>query len=329
MSHASIPTPAPAPGNSPGSSPGDAPQSVPAVSFPESADVSAFRRLALASVTLWRREMVRFLRQRSRVVGALATPLLFWLLLGTGLNKSFTMSAAEVKPITTSNLVDAITSESGRQALNQATRPIGYLEYFFPGTIVMVVLFTAIFSTISVIEDRREGFMQGVLVSPAPRLAIVLGKVLGGASLATMQGVLLMLIWPMVGAWPGLGWMVGAVALMFVVGVALTALGLCVAWPMDSTAGFHAVMNLVLMPMWFLSGAVFPMTEGTPLPMKALMWCNPLTYGQAAFTSALRGGAQASVPVSLRVSIGVTAAFTLAIVALATWIVGRPRKDGT
>lgn len=327
MSHASIPTPAPAPESAPGNASGNA--AAPAASFPASADVSALKRLVLASLTLWRREMVRFLRQRSRVVGALATPLVFWLLLGTGLNKSFTMSASQVEPITPSKLVSGITSDAGRQALTESVRPIGYLEYFFPGTIVMVVLFTAIFSTISVIEDRREGFMQGVLVSPAPRLAIVLGKVLGGASLATMQGVLLMAIWPIVGAWPGVAWMAAAVALMFVVGLALTALGLCVAWPMDSTAGFHAVMNLVLMPMWFLSGAVFPMTESTPLPMKALMWCNPLTYGQAAFTSALRAGAQASVPVSLRVSVGVTAAFTVAIVALATWIVSRPRKDGT
>src|SRR5690606_30114401 len=110
------------------------------------------------SVTLWRRELVRFFRQRNRVIGALATPVMFWLMLGSGLNTTFRSA----------------TFSDG------AASGIGYLEFFYPGTVMLMVLFTAIFSTISVIEDRREGFLQAVLVSPSPRLAIVLGKVLGG-----------------------------------------------------------------------------------------------------------------------------------------------------
>ena len=114
--------------------------------------------MALAITTLWQREIVRFYRQRSRIVGALATPILFWLVLGSGFAGSFQASEG----------IDSL----------------GYAEYFFPGTIVLVVLFTAIFSTISVIEDRKEGFLQAVLVAPVPRSAIVLGKVLGGSTLA-------------------------------------------------------------------------------------------------------------------------------------------------
>jgi len=259
--------------------------------------------LWLAAGTLWRREMVRFLRQRTRVVGALATPLLFWLLLGSGLNRSF----------------NVVGQPSGA----------GYMEYFFTGTVILVLLFTAIFSTISVIEDRREGFMQAVLVAPVPRLAIVLGKVLGGATLATAQGVLVLLLWPLVGEFPGVGWILLSIAVMFLLALGLTALGLCIAWPLDSTTGFHAVMNLFLMPMWFLSGAVFPL-HSAPLWLKVLMWANPLTYGQAAFTEALHGGTlDPSTGLPLKWSLAVTAAFVAFIITLAVIVVNRPRKDGT
>ena len=126
------------------------------------ADAGDANRLWLATGTLWKREIVRFFRQPFRVIGAVATPLIFWALLGSGFNRSFVMAGTD--------------------------NHVGYLEYFFPGTIILVLLFTAIFSTISVIEDRREGFLQAILVAPIPRLAIVLGKVLGGATIASLQG---------------------------------------------------------------------------------------------------------------------------------------------
>lgn len=257
--------------------------------------------LVLATTSLWRREMVRFFRQRGRVIGALVTPLVFWLLLGSGLNRSFASPGSES----------------------------GYLEYFYPGMIVMMLLFTAIFSTISVIEDRREGFMQGVLVAPIPRLAIVLGKVLGGACIATAQGVMLLALWPIVGTWPGVTAMAAAVGVMFVLSIALTALGLCVAWPCDSTASFHGIMNLFLMPMWFLCGAVFPITRA-PGWMQAVMYANPLTYGQSAFTAALRGGEHAAAPAQLTVMplLGITIVWAVVMVFFAAHVVSKPRKDG-
>jgi ABC-2 type transport system permease protein len=261
----------------------------------------------LAAASLWQREMVRFFRQRNRVVGALATPLVFWLLLGVGLNRSFTPPVAD-------------SAESVQ---------IGYLAYFFPGTVVLVVLFTAIFSTISVIEDRREGFLQGVLVAPVSRLAVVMGKVLGGASIATIQAAIVLLFWPLVGGRFDPVALLLATGLMFLLGVGLTGLGLCIAWPMDSTAGFHAVMNLFLMPMWFLSGAVFPI-DGVPMWMAAIMWANPLTYGHAAFAALLAGSdGPWSLPGGmLWLNLVVWCAFTVAVVLLAGRLVSRPRKDG-
>jgi ABC-2 type transport system permease protein len=275
-------------------------------SAPAAAAIPAARSggFLLPMLTLWRREMVRFFRQRNRVVSALVTPLLFWLLLGTGLNRSFVAEGAPGDSV-------------------------GYLEYFFPGAVVLMLMNTAIFSTITVIEDRREGFMQGVLVAPISRLAIVMGKVLGGASIATVQGLVFLAAWPFVGggvSWP---WMAAALGILFVLALGLTALCLCMAWRMDSTAGFHAVMMIFLMPMWFLSGAVFPLTESTPMWLETIMWCNPLTYGQASFAQALQGGGRAGVPVPLPVALGATAAFTLGIILLAGVLVSRPRKDGT
>ncbi len=185
----------------------------------------------LASLTLWHRDIVRFMRQGSRVVGALATPLVFWIVLGSGFGQSFRPAGGD----------DA-----------------GYLAWFFPGTIAMIVLFSAIFSTISVIEDRQQGFLQGVLVAPCPRMAIVAGKLLGGTTLALMQALPFLALAPLAGVgltWSAVPATVGIIALL---GFALTGLGFVIAWRLDSTQGFHAIMNLLLVPMWLLSGAVFP-----------------------------------------------------------------------
>jgi ABC-2 type transport system permease protein len=220
----------------------------------------------LPIASLWQREVVRFARQRSRVTGALAQPLLFWLLLGSGLGASFRAGGA-----------------------GGASGGVGYLEYAYPGTCVLILLFTAIFSTISIIEDRREGFLQGVLVAPVPRASLVLAKVLGGASLAVLQAVLFLLLAPLVGIRLTPASFAAATVVLAVVAFALTALGFTIAWRMDSTAGFHAIMNLLLMPMWLLSGAFFP-ASGAAGPVSWVMAANPLTYGVAALRRALYGG---------------------------------------
>ncbi len=200
------------------------------------------------------REWIRFFRQRNRVIGALGQPILFWLLFGTGMHSAFS---------------------SGGQ---------DFMTYYLPGTIVLIILFTAIFTTISIIEDRREGFLQNVLVAPIPRWSIAAGKVLGGAGIAWVQSLLFLALVVLTGLVPWSGGLVGAVFMMALAALALTALGVCFAWPMESTQGFHAIMNLVLMPLWLLSGAFFPI----PLPVASspsgqwgmhwIMRMNPLSY---------------------------------------------------
>jgi ABC-2 type transport system permease protein len=253
----------------------------------------------LAPFSLAHRELVRFVRQPNRIVGALATPLLFWLLIGAGMGRSFRTEGP---------------AGDG-----------GYIEYFFPGTILMVLLFTAIFSTISIIEDRREGFLQSVLVAPVPRFAIVLGKTLGGTALASAQGVLFLILAPLIGIRFTPASLVVAVAMILLVSFALTALGICIAWRMSSTQGFHAIMNLFLMPMWFLSGALFPIS-GAWRALKWVMWINPLTFGLAGIRRALYWGEPAlttstAVP-GLALSVGVSAAFAVVMFALASLIAG-------
>ena len=242
------------------------------------------QQLWLPVFALWRREIVRFVRQRSRITGAFAQPLVFWLLLGGGLNASFQPAGAA--PGTS------------------------YVEYFYPGTIALVLLFTAIFATISTVEDRREGFLQGVLVAPVPRWAIVLGQALGGTTLAVVQGILFLLLAPLLGIALSLLSVLAMIGVMLIVSLSLTSLGLIIAWRMESTQGFHAIMNLILLPIWLLSGAFFPAT-GAPAPLRWLMMLNPLTYSMAALRRCLYAAhpaAAGNVP-ALAPSLIVSAAF--------------------
>ncbi len=182
--------------------------------FPATAPSSA--GVLLPAFTLWWREIVRFYRQRARVVGVIVSPLLFWVVIGSGFGTSF---------------------RSGQAAGQQH-----YLNYFYPGTLVMIVLFTAIFTMMSVIEDRNEGFLLSVLVAPVPRAAIVLGKVLGGTTLATAQGLIFLVFAPFVGV--------------------------------------HMTLASFV-PLWLLSGALFPLS-GASGWIRWLMYANPLTYGVEA-----------------------------------------------
>ena len=209
--------------------------------------------------TLCRRELVRFFRQRNRVIGAIGQPTLFWILFGAGLGPSFQMPG-------------------------MADSNMSYREYFFPGTLVLILLFTAIFSTISIIEDRREGFLQSILVAPIARWAMVLGKLLGAATIAVAQGLLFLLLGLTVGLTFTPASFLGITMFLFVLSLALAGLGFVIAWQLDSTQGFHAVMSMFLLPMWLLSGAFFPATEGV---LGWLVRFNPLSYGVAGLRQIL------------------------------------------
>jgi len=216
--------------------------------------------LLLPAFTLWWREVVRFYRQRARVVGVIASPVLFWLVIGSGFGTSF---------------------RSGGSGENQH-----YLDYFYTGALIMIVLFTSIFTMMSVIEDRKEGFLLSVMVAPVSRSAIVLGKVLGGTTLSTIQGLLFLVFAPLVGVHIGFGSFLLVALTVFLVSFALTALGFAIAWPMDSNQAFHAIINLFLIPLWLLSGALFPLA-GASGWIRVLMRVNPLTYGVDALRSLL------------------------------------------
>ena len=255
----------------------------------------------LAAAMLAWREILRFFRQGSRVVGAIGQPLTLWLFFSAGFEGTFQLEG----PAATAS----------------------FAQFYFPGTLVLILLFTAIFATISVIEDRNEGFLQSVLVAPIPRWSMVLGKVSGGALLAILQGSLFLLIsltWG-VSFPPSKLFALGG--LMLLTAIALTSLGFLIAWRMESTQGFHAIMTVFLMPLWLLSGAFFPvppLTAGgswTQLVLHGVMRANPLTYSVAGIHQLLFDGPLAAglfMP-SLAVCWWVTIAFALSMFGVATW----------
>jgi ABC-2 type transport system permease protein len=249
------------------------------------------------------REWKRFLRQRNRVFGALAQPILFWLIFGSGMSASF------------------VPAGSGAA--------VTYGEYFFAGTVVLVLLFTAIFSSISIIDDRNEGFLQAVLVAPIPASSIVLGKVLGTTALAVAQGLMLFCLAPIAGVELTVGSVMLCLPVLVVIAFGLAALGFLIAWRTDSTQGFHAVMSAFLMPMWLLSGSFFP-AAGLPAWLGAIVALNPLTYGVAAFRRILyskEASAAGDVP-SLTVSLVVITTFAVLTCAVAIRA-ARNRAPGT
>ena len=191
--------------------------------------------------TLWRRELIRFWREKARVLGFVGSPLVFWLVVGSG---------------------------------------FGNLAFFFPGALTLTVMFSAVFSTMSLIEDRREGFLLSMLVSPAPRSALVIGKTLGSATLAWIQGLIFLAFAPLAGARLGLYQLIESIGAIFLISITFTLLGFLIAWRMDSSQGFHAVMNLLLVPLWMLSGALFP-ASGAHGWIRWVMAANPLTYSLA------------------------------------------------
>jgi ABC-2 type transport system permease protein len=248
----------------------------------------------LPAFTLWWREIVRFYRQTARVVGVLASPLVFWLVIGSGFGTSFRSGAGP-----------------GQQH---------YLDYFYPGALIMIVLFTSIFTMMSVIEDRKEGFLLSVLVAPVPRAAIVLGKVLGGTTLSAIQGMIFLIFAPFAGVQLHPVQVLLVFVVVFLVSFALTALGFAIAWPMDSSQAFHGIVNLFLIPLWLLSGALFPLT-GASKWIQVIMRLNPLTYGVDALRSLLYPATETSFTWSS--SIATLILFSLVMFGLALLMANR------
>lgn len=235
-----------------------------------------------AAAILCRRELVRFYRDRSRLIGALAPPVLFWFLIGSGLGPSV-------------------------------------LQYFYTGTLVLIVLFTSVFATISIIEDRREGFLQSILVAPISRLTLAMGKIAGASLVGLLQGLTFLVFAGFAGLHPGVSGYLLAAAALALISVGLTGLGFCIAWRMDSSQGFHAVMNLFLIPLWMLSGAMFPLTTA-PAWMRWVMSVNPVTYSVSALVHAMLPPEAAAGLPGVGVCLAVLGAFALLMTGLSAYL---------
>ncbi len=233
-------------------------------------------------MALWKRELVRFWREKTRVLGFVGSPLIFWLVIGSG---------------------------------------FGDLRFFFPGALILTVMFSAVFSTMSIIEDRREGFLLSMLVSPAPRSSMVLGKTLGSATLAWVQGLIFLAFAPLAGIGLSPLTLAQVAALMFLISITLTLLGFLVAWQMDSAQAFHAIINLALMPLWMVSGSLFTMAKAHGW-IKAVMIVNPLTYTVAALRRLMDPGVGAETP-SLGPSLLVIGACAIVLLAASAAAAGR------
>ncbi|MCB0271536.1 MAG: ABC transporter permease [Bdellovibrionales bacterium] len=197
---------------------------------------------------VWR-EGLRFYRQKGRLFATLLTPLLFWLVMGNGFGNLFENTSVGMKSI----------------------------NYFFPGILVMSVLFSSVFSMISVIEDRNEGFLQGVRLVPYATYKIVLGKIVASSVWALIQALLLLLLAPLAniqitaGMWFEIGF------ILLIAAIFMSALGFVFAWWLNSVQGFHGIMNIVLFPLWVLSGAIFPY-ESAKSWVYWIMRFNPLRF---------------------------------------------------
>ncbi len=234
-------------------------RAAPAVPAPAAPDVVAPRphregRIVrnLGTIAMvWQREMIRFFRMPSRIISGLAQPLLFLFVLGAG--------------------IDPLVG-------GRATGGVDYQEFIFPGVIAMSILFSSLFSAISIVWDREFGFLREMLVAPVSRTALVLGKAVGGGSIAVVQGLILLLAAPLVGVTLSPPEFVAMFGLLLLLAFALNAFGIVIASRMQRMEGFQMVMTLVVNPMLFLSGAIFP-TEGLPTWLTVLTRLNPATYG--------------------------------------------------
>lgn len=217
--------------------------------------------------TIWLREFKAFLRERSRIVGMIGQPLLYLLIVGQGI--------------------------AGGLDLKDAPG-VNYLQFYYPGILGMSVLFTSIFAGVSIIWDREFGFLKEVLVAPVPRWAVAFGKVLGGATVAMIQSAILIALAPFLGVHLSPWVVLQLLMLCFLMSLAVTGLGVAIAARMRSMQGFQMLMNFLVMPLYFLSGAMFPIQSAPPW-MKVLIVIDPLTYGvdalrNVAFAAAGGGG---------------------------------------
>ncbi len=208
--------------------------------------------------TIWLREMIRFTRARSRIISSLAMPFFWMIFIGIGLGSSVTLPGVD------------------------------YITFLAPGILGMIILFTSMFSGLSVIWDRQFGFLKEILVAPVSRTCIMLGKTLGGATVALINALLMLLLAAAIGAVSiGLG-VFPALLFMLLTAVCFVSIGLIIASRMRSMEGFQMIMSFIIMPIFFLSGALFPLSNA-PAWMRYASYFDPLTYGVDGLRASLVG----------------------------------------
>lgn len=234
--------------------------------------------------TMWLREMLRFWRSKSRVVGSLATPFFFLVILGTGFSSSFQLP--------------------GGQPFDK--------NFLAPGLIGMAVLFSSLLGGVSILWDREFGFLKEILIAPVSRFFVALGKAIGGVTTAMIQGILILIIAWLIGVdYVSLWGVLAAIVIMFISGIGFIGLGIALASKIDSHEGFQMVMSFLTMPLVLLSGAFFPISK-LPSWLSVLVYANPLTYGVEALRWYLLGNST----IQIELSVVVLVLFALAMTGL-------------
>lgn len=232
---------------------------------------------------LWLRELKRYTRSRAMIIASLGQPLLYLLVLGFGLGPVF------------------------QKAGNGS-----YLQFVAPGVVGMSILFTSVFSGIGLLWDRQFGFLKETLVAPVPRITVMIGKTLGGATVATIQGLLVLLICLIAGFRPA-NWAVLPFALVFMIltAVVFAGLGIAIGSMLQDMQGFQLIMNFVVMPIYFLSGALFPLND-LPTALHFLTRIDPLSYGIDGLRGVMIGTSQFE-PIFSLAALGVAAILFVAL----------------
>ena len=228
---------------------------------------------------MWLRQMKRYVRSRARLVASLAQPLLFLVTFGFGFRAVF-----------------------------QAAGAGDYIQFLAPGIIAMGIVFSSVFSGIEVMWDRQFGFLKETMVAPVPRTALMVGRTLGGATVALIQGALVLVMTLIIGFRP-VSWvlLVPAAGVMALIAVIFTAFGTAVGARLRDMQGFQLIMNFIIMPMFFLSGALFPL-EGLPTAMAWVVRFDPLSYGIDAMRLLMIGASHFSLVLDVTVLVMVAAA---------------------
>ncbi len=238
---------------------------------------------------LWLRQLKRYARSRARIIGSVGQPLLFLIALGFGFGPVYRRAGGG-----------------------------NFIEFLAPGIIAMTILFTAVFSGVELLWDKQFGFLKETLVAPVSRVRIVFGRTLGGATVATMQGVIVLLIALVAGFRPALATLPAALVFAVLTGLLFTALGTTIASMIEDMQGFQLIMNFLVMPLFFLSGALFPL-KGLPRALSVVVSANPFAYGVDGLRWALIG--ESHFP--LAVDLGVLTAMTVLLLGLGAWLFTR------